>query len=61
METASSIRDAIRPEDWAISVDHKDAYFHVLIHEADRKFLRFTWQENVFQFVAVPFGLAPTP
>ena len=61
METAASIRDAICPRDWAVSLDLKDAYFHLLIHEADRKFLRFTWRGKVFQFCAVPFGLAPAP
>ena len=61
METASSIRDAIRPGDWAISIDLRDAYFHLLIHESDRKFLRFVWKGQVFQFRAVPFGLAPAP
>ena len=61
METASSVRDAIRPADWAVSVDLKDAYFHVLIHKSDRKYLRFAWQGQVYQFIAVPFGLAPAP
>ena len=61
METAGSIRDSIRPGDWAISIDLRDAYFHLLIHEADRKFLRFVWKGQVFQFRAVPFGLAPAP
>ena len=32
METVSSIRLAIRPGDWATSIDLSDAYFHVLIH-----------------------------
>ena len=61
METASSIRDAIRPGDWAVSIDLRDAYFHLLIHEADQKFLRFTWRGVVYQFRVVPFGLAPAP
>ena len=61
METASSIRDAMQPGDWAVSIDLRDAYFHLLIHEADQKFLRFTWRGVVYQFRAVPFGLAPAP
>ena len=61
METASSVRDAIRPGDWAVSIDLRDAYFHLLIHEADQKFLRFTWRGVVYQFRALPFGLAPAP
>ena len=61
METASSIREAVRPGDWAISLDLRDAYFHILFHEMDRKFLRFSWKGEVYQFRALPFGLAPAP
>ena len=41
METPSSIRDSIRQGDWATTLDLRDAYFHVLIHPKDRKYLRF--------------------
>ena len=49
METAASTREAIRPGDWASSVDLSDAYFHNLVRLRDRKWLRFTWNERVFQ------------
>ena len=61
METVQSIRSAIRVGDWATSIDLTDAYFHVLIHEKDRKFLRFCWKNQVFQFRALPFGLTSAP
>ena len=61
METPSSIRDSIHRRDWAVSIDLLDAYFHILIHRKDRKFLRFVWAGKVFQFRALPFGLAPAP
>ena len=61
METAMSIRESMQPGDWAVSLDLKDAYFHILIHEADRKYLRFSWEGQVYQFKALPFGLAPAP
>ena len=61
METSVSIRDAIRPMDWAVSIDLKDAYFHIPIYKSDRKYLRFVWQGRVFQYKALPFGLAPAP
>ena len=61
METAASIREAIRLGDWAASIDLSDAYFHILIHPRDRKWLRFTWNERVFQFRALPFGLSLAP
>ena len=61
METNSSIRDGIRQGDWATTLDLKDAYFHVLIHEKDRKFLRFFWKGVIFQFRVLPFGLSLAP
>ncbi|XP_070179246.1 uncharacterized protein [Littorina saxatilis] len=41
METPATVREALRPLDWVTSVDLTDAYFHILMHEADQKWLRF--------------------
>ena len=61
METASSIRESMQQGDWAASIDLTDAYFHLLIHKRDRKFLRFQWQGQTYQFRALPFGLSLAP
>ncbi|XP_070188787.1 uncharacterized protein [Littorina saxatilis] len=61
METPASIRESIRPGDWATSVDLSDAYFHVLVHPKDRKWLRFRWRDKLLQFRALPFGLSLAP
>ena len=61
METTASVRAAIRPGDWAVSIDLSDAYFHILIHPSSRKFLRFTDGHTVYQFRALPFGLSSAP
>ena len=61
METAASIREAVRPGDWGASLDLTDAYFHVPIAKADRKWLRFVWEDQIFQFRALPFGLSLAP
>ena len=61
METAASLCNAMHPGDWATSIDLRDAYFHLLIHPCDRKWLRFVWRDKVFQFHALLFGLAPAP
>ena len=61
METASSVRAAIQRNDWATSLDLRDAYFHVLMHPRSRPWLRFTWANRVFQFRALPFGLSLSP
>ena len=61
METPTSIMAAMRPREWTTSIDLKDAYFHVPIARSSQKYLRFSLNGRVFQFVALPFGLAPAP
>ncbi|KAL8609039.1 hypothetical protein ACOMHN_065265 [Nucella lapillus] len=61
MESTSSIRESIRSGDWAASIDLKDAYFHINIAQAHRKYLRFVWRGRTFQFKALPFGLSLAP
>ncbi|XP_070173457.1 uncharacterized protein [Littorina saxatilis] len=61
METPASVREALRPLDWVTSIDLTDAYFHILMHRSDRKWLRFLWDDRVFQFRALPFGLSLAP
>ena len=61
METMTSIREGIQPGDWAASIDLSDAYYHLLIHSKDRKFLRFAFRGRIFQFRALPFGLSLAP
>jgi hypothetical protein len=46
---------------WSTSLDLTDAYFHCPISVAFRKYLRFVWDNKVFQFRAFPFGLAIAP
>ncbi|MES9882152.1 MAG: reverse transcriptase domain-containing protein [Sedimenticola sp.] len=61
METASTIRSAIRPGDWAVSIDLQDAYLHVPIRRSSRKYLRFVSEGRCYQFTVLPFGLSTAP
>ena len=61
METPETIRTSLQQGQWVISIDFKDAYFHVPIQEQSRKFLRFHVQGQTFQFKALPFGLSTAP
>ena len=40
------------------SIDLSDAYLHIPIHPNSRKYLRFCYKSQVFQFTSLPFGLA---
>ena len=61
METQGSARSAIRSQEWTVSIDIRDAYLHVLMHQAVRKYLRFVVNKKVYQFTCLPFGLATSP
>ena len=61
METAETIRLVLQQNSWVISLDLKDAYFHVPIKKSFRKYLRFQFQGKTYQFCSLPFGLAPAP
>ena len=61
METQGSVRSAIRSQEWTVSIDIPDAYLHVPMHQAVRKYLRFVVNEQVYQFTCLPFGLATSP
>eukprot|EP00735_Rhodelphis_limneticus_P009190 TRINITY_DN2599_c0_g1::TRINITY_DN2599_c0_g1_i1::g.19278::m.19278 TRINITY_DN2599_c0_g1::TRINITY_DN2599_c0_g1_i1::g.19278 ORF type:complete len:569 (-),score=-40.00,sp/Q99315/YG31B_YEAST/23.17/3e-12,RVT_1/PF00078.22/4.5e-18,Dam/PF05869.6/2.1e-06,RVT_3/PF13456.1/0.029 TRINITY_DN2599_c0_g1_i1:675-2240(-) len=42
-------------------MDIQDAYFHLPVHPAFRKYLRFCYKGALFQFSAMPFGLSVAP
>lgn len=61
MLTVAALTRAIRRDDWFTAVDLKDAYFHISIYPAHRKYLRFSFQSEVYEFVTLPFGLSLAP
>jgi hypothetical protein len=61
METIEDVRHALRPGDWAASINLRDAYFHVPLHPSTRKYMCFGWKGRLFQFCVLPFGLSPAP
>jgi len=61
MESARTIQQAMEKGQWACSIDLTDAYYHVPINKNFRKFLRFAIGGLVYQFKALPFGLAVAP
>ncbi|KAI2666795.1 Transposon Ty3-G Gag-Pol polyprotein [Labeo rohita] len=61
MLTVSQVVSQIRSEDWFVTIDLKDAYFHVSILPQHRKFLRFAFRGEAYQYRVLPFGLALSP
>jgi hypothetical protein len=46
---------------WFASVDLKDAYYSVNVNKICRKFLRFIWKDQCYEFTALPMGLTSSP
>ncbi len=61
MLTLRQIVSQIRFEDWFVTIDLKDAYFHISILPYHRKFLRFAFGGKAYQYRVLPFGLALSP
>lgn len=61
LEDWKTVVRLLSPGDFMASVDLQEAYLLVPIHQDDRKFLRFRFQGQLFQFRALPFGLASAP
>ena len=61
METAQTVRAAVRQDEWTVSIDIKDVYLHVPMSQSVRKFLRFCVNKKTSQFTCLPFGLATSP
>ena len=51
----------IQQNDWMVSMDLQDAYCCVLVHPNHRKYLRFWWEDTLYQYRSLPFGLSSSP
>ena len=61
MFTTNSVLSSVRKGDYAFKIDLQDAYFHVPIHPSSRKYLRFAFENKVYQFQVLPFCLNTAP
>jgi len=61
MEDIKSVRDLINKNSYMCTLDLKDAYYLVPIKENYRKFLRFRFEDKLYQFNCLPFGLCTSP
>jgi len=61
LEDWKTVIRLISPNDFLATIDLVDAYLLLPIHQEDRKFLRFRFREQLFQFRVFPFGLASAP
>ncbi len=61
MLTMKTIMPQIQGGDWFVTIDLKDAYFHIQVVQRHRRFLRFAFGGKAYQYKVLPFGLALAP
>lgn len=61
MEDLRSIHKLLQKGMYMGTIDIKDAYFGVPIDLHYRKYLRFLFQEKIYEFKCLPFGLSISP
>jgi len=61
MEGLATARHLLQRGDYLGKIDLKDAYFTIPVASVHQPFLRFRWRGVLYQFICVPFGLAPAP
>ena len=61
MENIQMALNLISQGDYMISIDLKDAYFSIPIFTPDRKYLRFMWENQRYEFTCLPFGYSLAP
>ena len=61
MESLTSILPCLTVDDWAISIDLRDAYLHVPIADQSIPLLGFRVDNQTYCYRALPFGLRTSP
>ena len=57
MENLRNAITLMTPNCFMASIDLKDAYYSVSVNKNHRKYLRFIWKHQLFQFTCLPNGL----
>lgn len=61
MDSLASALKLMHKNCYMASVDLKDAYYSVPVYNCFRKFLRFRWKNELFQFTCLPMGITSAP
>lgn len=61
MEDIRTASKLLTKDSFMVNIDLKEAYFLLPIHKSHRKYLRFIFNENLYEFSCLPFGLSSAP
>ena len=61
IDSLNTITKRVTQKFFMASIDMKDAYYSISIKTEHRKFLRFKWDEDLYEFTCLPYGLSCAP
>ena len=61
LESLELVKTMLKPNDYLMKLDLKDAYISVPIAEEHRKYLRFQFRGVTYEYQCLPFGLSSAP
>ena len=61
MDTIDTVINLMRPDCVMASVDLSNAYYSIPIAKAHRKYLRFEWRGELYEFKVLPNGMSAGP
>lgn len=61
MESLQSVIQLMKKDCYMASVDLQDAYYSVKIDDEYQKYLKFSWENQLYKFTCLPNGLACAP
>ena len=61
IESLNHVSDLLHHSWFMCKLDLKDAFHSIRIHPASRRWLRFQWQGEMWQYRCLPFGLSDAP
>lgn len=57
-ENAEVSKNVFEAGDFIFSFDLKSAYHHIMMHELDKEYLGFKWNNKYYVFKVLPFGIS---
>ena len=61
MDTLAQTIALVTPGAWMLSLDFQDAYYSLAVHKEFRKYLKFKFQDKLYEFTCLPNGLTSAP
>lgn len=61
MEDIRTATNLLSKDSYMATIDLKEAYFLVSVHKSFRKYLRFRFDNQLYEFTCLPLGLCSAP